>query len=233
VHTHTNLTDGLASLEDMIGRAAELGYRYFAITDHAPNLYMQRMTDDKILGQRARVEKLQATYPKMTLLHGTELNIDPDGNVDWDGDFLAGFDLTVASVHSHFNQSRDEMTARVLRAIENPYVNIIGHLTTRQIGKRPPVDMDLEAVFEAAGRAGTALEINSHPDRLDLSDEHVLWARRHGVRFAVNTDAHAVPHLDHRRFGIGVAQRGWLTKDDVINAWPLRKLQRFLAEGRP
>jgi DNA polymerase (family 10) len=233
LHTHTNLTDGLASLEDMIARAAELGYSYFAITDHAPNLYMQRMTDDKILAQRARVQKLQSKYPKMTLLHGTELNIDPDGNVDWEEDFLAGFDLTVASVHSHFNQTRDEMTARVLRAIENPYVDIIGHLTTRQIGKRPPVDLDLEAVFEAAGRTGTALEINSHPDRLDLSDEHVLWARRHGVRFAVDTDAHAVPHLDHRRFGVGVAQRGWLTNDDVINAWPLRKLQRFLAEGRP
>ncbi|MGH2679087.1 MAG: DNA polymerase/3'-5' exonuclease PolX [Actinomycetota bacterium] len=233
LHTHTNLTDGLASLDEMVGRAAELGYAYFAITDHAPNLYMQRMTDDKILAQRGRIEKLRSKHPKMTLLHGTELNIDPDGHVDWDADFLAGFDLTVASVHSHFNQSRDHMTARVIRAIENPYVDIIGHLTTRQIGKRPPVDLDLEAVFEAAGRTGTAMEINSHPDRLDLSDEHVLWARRHGVRFAVNTDAHAVPHLDHRRFGVGIAQRGWLTKDDVINAWPLRVLRRFLAEGRP
>src|SRR5262245_15513688 len=233
LHTHTNLTDGLASLEDMVARASELGYRYFAITDHAPNLYMQRMTEDKILAQRAQVERLRATYPKMELLHGTELNIDPDGEVDWDGECLSGFDLTVASVHSHFSQSKDEMTARVIKAIENPYVDIIGHLTTRQIGKRPPVDMDLEAVFEAAGRTGTALEINSHPDRLDLSDEHVLWARRHGVRFAVDTDAHAVPHLDHRRFGVGVAQRGWLTKGDVINAWPLGKLRKFLAHGKP
>ena len=233
LHTHTDLTDGLASLEAMAARGAELGYAYFAITDHAPNLYMQRMTQDKILAQRERVERLRATYPKMTLLHGTELNIDPDGDVDWDATFLAGFDLTVASVHSHFTQSRGEMTARVIRAIENPYVDIIGHLTTRQIGKRPPVDLDLEAVFEAAGRTGTAMEINSHPDRLDLSDEHVLWARRHGVRFAVNTDAHAVPHLDHRRFGIGMAQRGWLTKDDVINAWPLSKLRKFLAAHRP
>ena len=228
LHTHTNLTDGLAGLEDMVARAAELGYSYFAITDHAPNLYMQRMTDDKILAQRERVEKLRGSYAKMTLLHGTELNIDPEGNVDWGEDFLTGFDLTVASVHSHFTQSKDEMTRRVLRAIENPSVDIIGHLTTRQIGKRPPIDLDLEAVFAAAARTGTALEINSHPDRLDLSDEHVLWAKRHGVRFAVDTDAHAVPHLDHRRFGIGVAQRGWLTKDDVINAWPLRKLRRFL-----
>jgi DNA polymerase (family 10) len=233
LHTHTNLTDGLASLEEMVARAAELGYRYFAITDHAPNLYMQRMTEDKILAQRAQVDRLRATYPKMELLHGTELNIDPDGEVDWDAEFLAGFDLTVASVHSHFSQSKDEMTARVIKAIENPYVDIIGHLTTRQIGKRPPVDLDLEAVFEAAGRTGTALEINSHPDRLDLSDEHVLWARRHGVRFAVDTDAHAVPHLDHRRFGVGVAQRGWLTKDDVINAWPLGRLKKFLAHGKP
>jgi DNA polymerase (family X) len=233
LHTHTNLTDGLASLEDMVARAAAFRYAYFAVTDHAPNLYMQRMTEDKILAQRAKLEQLRAKYPKMTLLHGTELNIDPEGNVDWEGPFLAGFDLTVASVHSHFNQSKDEMTKRVLRAIENPYVDIIGHLTTRQIGRRPPVDLDLEAIFAAAARTGTALEINSHPDRLDLSDEHVLWARRHGVRFAVNTDAHAVPHLEHRRFGVGVAQRGWLTKDDVINAWPLTKLRRFLAEGRP
>jgi DNA polymerase (family 10) len=233
LHTHTNLTDGLASLEDMVARASAFGYAYFAVTDHAPNLYMQRMTEDKILAQRAKLEQLRPRYPAMTLLHGTELNIDPDGNVDWEGPFLAGFDLTVASVHSHFNQTKDEMTRRVLKAVENPYVDIIGHLTTRQIGRRPPVELDLEAVFEAAARTGTALEINSHPDRLDLSDEHVLWARRHGVRFVVNTDAHAVPHLEHRRFGVGVAQRGWLTKDDVINAWPLAKLRRFLAEGRP
>ena len=232
LHTHTNLTDGLAPLEAMLERASAFGYAYVAVTDHAPNLYMQRMTDDKILAQRERVAELQAAYPKMTLLHGTELNIDPAGEVDWDGTFLAGFDLTVASVHSHFNQTRDEMTTRVLRAIENPYVNVIGHLTTRQIGRRPPVDLDLEAIFAAAGRTGTALEINSHPDRLDLRDDHVLWARRHGVRFAVNTDAHAVPHLEHRRFGIGVAQRGWLTKDDVINTWPLAKLRRFLAAKR-
>ncbi len=234
LHTHTNLTDGLASLEEMVGRAAELGYRYFAITDHAPNLYMQRMTDDKILAQRERVAKLQAKYPKMTLLHGTELNIDPDGNVDWEEDFLAGFDLTVASVHSHFNQSRDEMTARVLRAIENPYVDIIGHLTTRQIGKRPPVDIDLEAVFEAAGRTGTALG-DQLPSRTGWTCPTSTCSGRGGTACdSPSTPTRTrCPHLDHRRFGVGVAQRGWLTKDDVINAWPLRKLQRFLAEGRP
>jgi DNA polymerase (family 10) len=189
---------------------------------------MQRMTDDKMLAQRKRLDGLRSRYPKMTLLHGTELNIDPDGGVDWPAGFLEGFDITIASIHSNFQQSRDEMTRRMIRAMENPHVHVIGHPTTRKIGRRDPVDLDLEAVFEAAARTGTALEIDAYPDRLDLRDEHVRWARRHDVRFSIDTDSHAVGHLDAMRFGVGVAQRGWLTKDDVINAWPLSKLRRFL-----
>jgi DNA polymerase (family 10) len=232
LHTHTDLTDGLASLEQMLETASASGYRYYAVTDHAPNLYMQRMTDEKMLTQRQRLRALQDRFPKMTLLHGTELNIDPDGDVDWGPSFLEGFDLTVASVHSHFTQSKDEMTRRVIRAMENPYVNIIGHPTTRKIDQREPVDYDLDAIFDAAARTGTALEVNGYPDRLDLRDEHILWARRRGVRFAIDTDSHATTHLDHMRYGVGTAQRGWLTKDDVINAWPLAKLRRFLRKGR-
>lgn len=232
LHTHTDLTDGLAPLGTMLEAAAARRYAYYAVTDHAPNLYMQRMTDEKMLSQRTQLRTLQDRFPSMRLLHGTELNIDPDGGVDWDGSFLDGFDLTVASVHSHFGQSRDAMTRRVIRAIEHPNVNIIGHLTTRKIGARDPVDLDLEAVFEAAARTGTALEINAYPDRLDLRDEHVLWARRHGVKFAIDTDSHAVGHLEMMRFGVATAQRGWLTKHDVINAWPITKLQRFLRKGR-
>jgi DNA polymerase (family 10) len=228
LHTHTDLTDGVATLEQMLEAASRKRYVYYAVTDHAPNLFMQRMTDGKMLAQRRRIAALQARFPKMTLLHGTELNIDPEGGVDWPAEFLEGFDVTVASIHSHFNQSRDEMTRRMIRAMENPHVHVIGHPTTRKIGRRDPVDLDLEAVFEAAARTGTALEIDSYPDRLDLRDEHVLWARRHGVRFSIDTDSHAVGHLDAMRFGVGVAQRGWLTKDDVINAWPLSKLRRFL-----
>jgi DNA polymerase (family 10) len=230
LHTHTNLTDGLASLEEMLEAASRRRYAYYAVTDHAPNLYMQRMTDAKMQAQRDQLRALQGRYPKMRLLHGTELNIDPEGDVDWDQDFLAAFDITVASVHSHFNLSRDSMTRRVVRAMEHPHVNVIGHLTTRKIGARDPVDLDLDAVFAAAARTGTALEINAYPDRLDLKDEHVLWARKHGVRFSVDTDSHAVPHLDLLRYGIATAQRGWLTKDDVINAWPLSRLRRFLAK---
>lgn len=232
LHTHTNLTDGLHTLEAMLEAASGLGYAYYAVTDHAPNLAMQRMTDAKMLEQRARLHALQDRYPKMTLLHGSELNIDADGGVDWPPGFLEGFDIGVASVHSHFNQSKQEMTRRVIRAMENPYVNVIGHPTARIINRREPIEMDLDEVFRAAARTGTALEINAYPDRLDLKDEHVAWAKRHGVKFAVDTDSHATLHLEHMRYGVATAQRGWLTKDDVINAWPLGRLRRFLRKGR-
>jgi DNA polymerase (family X) len=232
LHTHTNLTDGLASLEQMLETASAMKHAYYAVTDHAPNLFMQRMTDEKMLAQRQQLRKLQAKYPKMTLLHGTELNIDPDGNVDWGPEFLDGFEVRVASVHSMFGQSKDEMTKRIVRAMENPHVNVIGHPTTRKINQRLPVEFDFDEVFAAAARTGTALEVNAYPDRLDLNDEHVLWAKRHGVKFAVDTDSHATTHLDHIRYGVAMAQRGWLTKDDVINAWPLTKLRTFLRKGR-
>jgi DNA polymerase (family 10) len=231
LHTHTNLTDGVSSLEEMLAVARARGYEYYAVTDHAKNLPMQRMTDAKMLAQRKRLREL-AGEDSMALLHGTELNIDPDGEVDWDADFLADFDICVASVHSHFNQSTATMTRRLIRACENPYVNIVGHLTTRLIGRRPPIDADFDAVFEAAAATGTALEINSYPDRLDLNDELILRARRHGARFAVDTDSHSTVHLDFLRYGVGTAQRGWLTSDDVINAWPLAKLREFVAAKR-
>ena len=234
LHTHTNLTDGLATLEQMLGAAAasERKFAYYAVTDHAPDLAMQRMTDAKMLAQRKKLDALQSKYPKLTLLHGSELNIAPDGHVDWGPEFLAKLDVTVASVHGVFNQSKDEMTKRIITAMENPHVNIIGHPTARLIGRREPIDFDFEEVFKAAARTGTAMEINCHPDRLDLRDEHILWARRHGVKFAVDTDAHSIPDLDNLHFGVATAQRGWLTKDDVINAWPLAKLKRFLAKNR-
>jgi DNA polymerase (family X) len=232
LHTHTDLTDGVATLTEMLDAAAARGYRYYAVTDHAPNLYMQRMSDQKMLAQRERLRALADSYPKMALLHGTELNIDPEGEVDWPPEFLAGFDVCVASVHSHFTQDEAAMTRRLVRACENPHVNIIGHPTARMIGRRPPVEADLDEFFKAAARTGTALEINAYPDRRDLSDEHVLRAKRFGVKFAIDSDSHAVGHLDVMRYGIGTAQRGWLGPADVINTWPLRELRRFLRKAR-
>jgi DNA polymerase (family X) len=230
LHTHTDLTDGVASLPVMVEAAARRRYAYYAITDHAPNLFMQRMSDEKMLAQRAEVRALADRYPRMTLLHGTELNIDPDGDVDWPPEFLAGFDLCVASVHSHFTQPRAAMTRRLVRACENPHVNIIGHPTARMIGRRPAVDVDLDEVFAAAARTGTAIEVNASPERLDLASEDIQRARRYGVKFAINSDAHATTHLAFMRYGVGTAQRGWLTADEVINTWPLRRLRAFLRQ---
>ncbi|WP_214319757.1 DNA polymerase/3'-5' exonuclease PolX [Nonomuraea sediminis] len=228
LHTHTDLTDGIASLEDMVAAGHARGYSYYAVTDHAPDLVMQRMTLDKALEQRGQIAVLQDKYPDMRILHGTELNIAPDGSVDWPADVLRDFDICVASVHSHFTQSREEMTRRFIAACENPYVDIIGHPTTRKIGKRPQVDADWDAVFRAAARTGTVMEIDSFPDRSDLPADLVRLAKHHGVKFSIDSDSHAIPHLAHQRFGIGIAQRAWLTPDDVINTWPLEKLLAYI-----
>ena len=231
LHTHTDLTDGLAPLEVMLQTAADLGYAYYAVTDHAPNLVMQRMTDEKMLAQRVRVRELDRMYGGMRVLHGTELNIDAAGDVDWPAEFLADFDICVASIHSSFGLDRAAQTKRLIRACENPHVNIIGHPTTRLLDRRPPIDADLDAVFAAAARTGTALEINASPQRLDLNDEQIMAAKRHGVKFAINSDAHSTPALGNQRFGIATAQRGWLTGDDVINTWSLRRLRGFLGKA--
>jgi DNA polymerase (family X) len=236
LHTHTNLTDGVGTLGEMATVARARGYQYFAVTDHAPNLFMQRMTLEKMLEQRDQLRRLEAQLAgdgdrPMALLHGTELNIGADGTVDWPEEILAGFDVCVASVHSHFDQPRAEMTRRFLRACENPEVNIIGHPTARRIGKRPPVDVDFAELFRACAATGTALEINCHPERLDLPSDHIKAARDAGVKFSIDTDSHATGHLDFLRYGVGTAQRGWLSADDVINTWPLDRLREFLRKG--
>jgi histidinol phosphatase-like PHP family hydrolase len=227
LHTHTNLTDGIESLEDMVAAARERGYAYYAVTDHAPDLVMQQMTDEKMLAQRAEVAALQ-DRAGLTLLHGTELNIGPDGSVDWEAGFLSGFDLCVASVHSSFDQDRKTMTARFVTATENPYVNIIGHPLTRKLGRRPPVDVDLDALYEACARTGTALEINASPARMDLPPEDIGAAKAAGVKFSIDSDAHSLGDLDNIPYGVASARLGGLTDDDVINAWPLNRLQEFL-----
>jgi DNA polymerase (family 10) len=234
LHTHTDLTDGVAPLADMVAAARARGYEYYAITDHAPNLVMQRMTDEKMLAQREQVRRLGAQLAAadepMTLLHGTELNIAPDGSVDWDAEFLAGFDVCVASVHSHFDLPRAQMTRRLIAACENPRVNIIGHPLARKFGRRPEIEVDLPELFAACAATGTALEVNAHPARLDLPSAHLRAARDAGVKFSIDSDAHSTGHLANLRYGVGTAQRGWLTPGDVINTWPLDRLTAFLAK---
>ncbi len=231
LHVHTDHSDGLAPLADMVAAGRQRGYAYLAITDHAPLLTMQRMTLDKALAQRRELRAL-AREGDMVLLHGSELNIQPDGSLDWDDEVLDGFDLLVASVHSNFQMSREAMTRRLVRAVEHPAVNVIGHPTARSIGHRPPIDFDADAVFDAAARCGTALEINAFPDRLDLNDELARRAQARGVVLSVATDAHATRHLGNIRFGVATAQRGWVRPESVINTWALDRLRRFLAKGR-
>ena len=231
LHTHTDLTDGIVSLEGMVEAAQQRGYAYYAVTDHAPNLVMQRMTSEKILRQREELRAL-ADRSTMALLHGTELNIAPDGSVDWDGDFLRGFDVCVASVHSSFELDRGAMTRRFITAAENPAVNVIGHPLTRKLARRPPVEVDLEALYAACARTGTALEINASPDRMDLPPEYIAAARQAGVKFSVDSDAHSLKDLTNMRYGVAAARFGGLTSDDVINTWPLDRLRDFLRRGR-
>jgi histidinol phosphatase-like PHP family hydrolase len=231
LHTHTDLTDGIVSLEGMIAAAEARGYEYYAVTDHAPNLVMQGMTDEKMLAQRDQLGALAGTTG-MVLLHGSELNIAADGSVDWDEDFLSGFDICVASIHSSFEQDRATMTRRFVSAAENPRVNVIGHPLTRKLARRPPVDVDLDALYAACARTGTALEVNASPDRMDLPPEHIAAARDAGVKFAVDTDAHSLMDLTNMRYGVAAARFGGLTTEDVINAWPLDRLEEFLRKGR-
>ncbi|MGZ4138475.1 MAG: DNA polymerase/3'-5' exonuclease PolX [Actinomycetota bacterium] len=232
LHTHTDLTDGLAPLEEMVAAAAARGYSYYAVTDHAENLSMTGMARAAVLEQRGRIAKLQKQYPKMTLLHGCELNIAKDGSVDYDPEFLSEFDVLVASVHSYFRLSRDEQTTRLVTAMENPLVNVIGHPSGRLIGRREAIDFDFEAVCEAAKRTGTALEVNSFPDRLDLRDDHVRWAIERGVTLSIDTDSHAPKHMDNIRYGIATAQRGWARKADVLNTRTEKQLRDFIARKR-
>jgi DNA polymerase (family 10) len=192
---------------------------------------MQRMTDEKMLAQREELRALAGDF-EMGLLHGTELNIAPDGSVDWDAGFLAGFDVCVASVHSSFGQDRATMTRRFVAAAENPFISVIGHPLTRKVGRRPPVDVDLDALYEACARTGTALEVNCSPDRMDLPPEYLAAAKAAGVKFAVDTDAHSLVDLTNLRYGVAAARFGGLTSDDVINAWPLGRLEEFLRQER-
>ncbi len=230
LQSHSTYSDGRLSLREMAFAAADRGYAYYGITDHGRRLtYMKNLGPKEIEAQRAEVRAINAELGKrMRLLHGVELNIGADGSLDYDDGVLAGFDLCVASIHSSFKASKRDQTKRFLRAIENPHVHVIGHPSGRRLDRREGVDFDVEAVAKAAARHGVALEINAHPYRLDLRDDHVRWAREYGVNFVISTDAHSIAELDNMHFGVATAQRGWAETDQVINTWPWAKLKRFL-----
>ena len=233
LHGHSDWSgDGKATLAEMLDAAAAKGYAYYAVTDHAENLTMNGLSRARMLAQREEIARLQERYPAMRILHGAELNIGVDGGLDYDGDFLLGYDFTVASVHSHFPRPQAEQTARIITAMRHPAVNVIGHPTGRKIGRRPGYDIDLDAVVAAAVETGTALEVNAHPARLDLSGDMVRRAMDGGALLAISCDAHRVRDLDLMRYGVATAQRGWATAERVINTWTLEDLLGFVAAKR-
>ncbi len=229
LHVHTVASDGQSALREMVDFARSLGYSYLAVSDHAFKLRVAGgMSEADFEEQWREVDALNDELADFHVLKGVELNIDNDGEVDFPADFLARYDIAIASIHSGFSQDQARLTERMVRAIRHPHIDIIGHPTGRVLGRREPYDIDLAVVFEAASESGTALELNAFPDRLDLNDGYLMEAKKAGCRFAVNTDAHHSGQLAYMRYGIDIARRGWLEPDDVINTFPLPKLMAWL-----
>lgn len=229
----TNWTDGENSIEEMADAAEKAGLEYIAITDHTKALAMTGGSDEKkLLRQITEIEKINAKRKKkgtkLTVLKGAEVNIMKDGSLDIEDKVLAKLDVVGAAVHSHFRLSREEQTKRVIRAMENPHVDVIFHLTGRKINTRDPIDLDIDEVVKAAKRTGTILEIDAYPDRLDIKDEYIRKCVEVGVKMSIDSDSHNIGHLKLLEYGIAQARRGWADKKDIINAWPLEKMLDFL-----
>ncbi|HZS94961.1 MAG TPA: PHP domain-containing protein, partial [Chloroflexota bacterium] len=232
LHMHTDWSDGSMPIEAMVIAARERGYEYVAVTDHSGGIGVAGgLAPDRLLEQIERIEELRRQIKGIHILCGSEVDIKRDGTLDFPDEILARLDWVIASVHSGFNQSEDQMTERIVCAIENPYVDAIAHPTGRLINKREAYAVDLEAVFQAAARTGTALEINSQPSRLDLSDVQARRAIELGVNLVVDTDSHAPAQLDNIRYGVAMARRAWAESGNVINTRPLEELCRGLKNG--
>jgi DNA polymerase (family 10) len=231
LHAHTNYSDGRCTMEELLEGAKGLRYEYIALADHSPSARVARGLDGKRLGEKIRdFEKLQHMQAKGSprLLLGAEVDILPDGKLDYSDEVLQRFDVVTASIHAAFRQSKDRITGRLLDAIANPHVHIIGHPSTRLIGSRERVEFDFDHVIRAAADAQVALEINGSPLRLDLNDTMARAAQEAGVLLAINSDAHSVSQLEYVRYGVFVARRAWVQPRSVVNTWSWAKLQRWL-----
>jgi len=218
LHMHTTATDGKDDLETMAAAAHQMGHQYIAITDHSQALAMANGLDERrALEHAARVRALNGRFEGLTLLAGIECDILHDGRLDLADDCLAQLDLVVASVHSHFTLDQPQMTDRILRALDCPWVDVLGHPTGRRLLKREPASMDMSAIVAAAAERGVAMEINCQPERLDLSDAHARLARERGVSLIISTDAHSVRALDRLQWGVKMARRAWVRAEDVLN----------------
>jgi DNA polymerase (family 10) len=234
VHMHTVETDGRNSIQEMAEAARDRGYKYMAITDHSKNLAFANGLDDKRAVQHiARIRAANDAMDGIRIFAGIEVDILADGSLDLSDSVLEQMDIVIASVHSHFDQLPDEMTARLLKAIGNPNVSLIGHPTGRLLLRRDSYAYDMEKVLDAAAQNKVAMELNAYPDRLDLCDRHLRMAKQRGVKIVINTDSHHTTHMEKIRFGVLQARRAWLTPGDVLNTLPVETFARAMKHNWP
>ncbi|MFQ3542558.1 DNA polymerase/3'-5' exonuclease PolX [Halobacillus rhizosphaerae] len=230
LHMHSTWSDGAQSIKEMAERSKEKGYEYIAITDHSKYLQVANGLNEKRLRmQREEIEKVNESMDDFHIFAGIEMDILPDGRLDFEDDFLKEMDFVIASIHSSFQQTQEQIMNRMQAALENPHVDMIAHPTGRLIGRRNGYAVDVEKLIELAKGTGTILELNANPNRLDLNFEWLMKAQEEGVQIAINTDAHNYSMLEHMRIGVGTARRGWLKKETVLNTWTKKQLMDRLA----
>ncbi|WP_281950507.1 DNA polymerase/3'-5' exonuclease PolX [Nitrosophilus kaiyonis] len=229
LHMHTRYTDGKNSIEEMAEAAMKKGYKYIAITDHSKRVTVAKGLDEKrLLEQIEEIDKINEKLKNFTILKGIEVDILEDGSLDLSNDVLKELDVVVGAVHSKFKLSREKQTTRVLKAMDNPYFNILAHPTGRLIGSREGYDIDIEKILNHAKENGCYLEINAQPERLDLNDINAKLAKEMGIKMAISTDAHNIFSLDYMQYGVYQARRGWCEKEDILNTHSLKELKKLL-----
>ncbi len=233
LHMHTTASDGSCEIEELVNAAKQKGYQYICITDHSPFIAIANgLSPARLAKQIEKIRKFNDRLRDITVLVGAEVDILADGSLDYDDKLLAQLDFVLGSIHSRMAGDRETLTKRVLKAMDSPYLNCIGHPTGRLIGEREPMDIDIPAVIKHAAETHTAIEVSSNPYRLDLKDVHCKMAIETGVKLIINTDTHKLHQLDYMPFGVATAARGWATKADVLNTRPLPKLKTWLAEKK-
>lgn len=229
LHMHTTWSDGAHSIDEMINACRDRGYEYMVITDHSQYLKVANgLTPERLIEQNAKLREANKRYDGIEVMSGTEMDILSDGSLDFDDEVLAQLDFVIASIHSSFQQPQEQIMARILTAMKNPYVHMIAHPTGRIVGKRDGYNPDVERILDWAKEYGKIVELNASPYRLDLAVEWLVMAQEKGVPVAINTDAHAIEGLEVMTTGVRHAQKAWLNKDNVVNTWPIEKLRDFL-----
>jgi len=227
-HVHSNYSDGSLTIEEMVKAAKDRGYKALAFTDHSQSLNIANgLSEKEVKKQWKEIEEVRKKHPDFLILKGTEVDIKKDGTLDYRDEILKGFDIVIASVHSNFNLSKDEMTDRIIKAAKNPYVTILGHPTGRMLGQRQPFDFDFEKVLEVVKENDVILEINSSPSRFDLDDEMAYQALKTKVKLTINTDSHHSDQLRYMNYGVHIARRAWAEPEDIINTYSIKKLKEL------